>query len=89
MRDGLLHRIKDNRVENERQESIAVNGVWCLGAFVMEYLPEQCDRVIQKLEEIESEISREVLMNYEKGCIVDHPNLKSALDKFKKRYNER
>jgi len=84
-----LHMIKDNRVENEREESIAVNGVWCLGAFVMEYLPEQCDRVIQRLKEIENEIGRKLLMKYEEGCIVDHPNLKSALETFKKQYNER
>jgi hypothetical protein len=79
--------LKD-REESERQKYIAVNGVWCLGAFVMEYLPEQCDRVIQKLKEIGSEIGRDWLMKYEEGCIVDHPNLKSALEVFKKRYNE-
>ena len=66
----------------------AVNGLWCLGAFVTEYIPERVDFVIKNLKEIEEEIGRDLLMEYEKGSISDHPNLKSALEEFKRRYNE-
>ena len=66
---------------------IAVNNVWCLGAFVTEYMPDQIDVVIENLKKIEVEIGRDLLMKYEKGCISDHPNLKSALEEFKRRYN--
>ena len=67
---------------------LAVNGMWCLGAFVMEYLPEQCDRVIQNLKEIENEIGKGTLMSWGKNCISDYPNLKSSFEEFKRRYNE-
>ena len=158
---------------NKHGKYNAVNGVWCLGAFVTEYIPERVDFVIQNLKEIEylfswdnvpgtdserllrflrddldigwaenAEISKSddgktiriykdensaemmidekkekatleisdgkthnlkvkkedeklniyEVMKYEKGCIKDYikdyPNLKSALEKFKKRYNE-
>ncbi|MCK4347544.1 MAG: hypothetical protein KAW47_02905, partial [Thermoplasmatales archaeon] len=69
---------------------IAVDNVWCLGAFVTEYMPDRIDFVIETLKEIKEEIGRDLLMKYEKGCISghlsDHPNLKSALEKFKRRY---
>ena len=67
---------------------IAVNGVWCLGAFVTEYIPDLVDFVIENLKEMEGVIGRDLLMEYEKGCIMDYPNLKSALEEFKRRYNE-
>ena len=69
---------------------LAVNGLWCLGAFVMEYLPEQCDRVIQYLKEIEkeNEIDTAALMRWGENCIRDYPNLKASFEEFKKRYNE-
>ena len=67
---------------------LAVNGLWCLGAFVMEYLPEQVDHVIQNLREMEKEIGKEALMSWGKNCIQDHPNLKSSFEEFKRRYNE-
>nr|QNO52941.1 hypothetical protein IEHOEKMD_00012 [Methanosarcinales archaeon ANME-1 ERB6]QNO53964.1 hypothetical protein MMBEDHBC_00019 [Methanosarcinales archaeon ANME-1 ERB6] len=67
---------------------LAVNGLWCLGAFVMEYLPEHCDRVIQNLKKIENEIGKDALMSWGKNCISDYPNLKASFEEFKKRYNE-
>ena len=67
---------------------LAVNGLWCLGAFVMEYLPEHCNRVIQTLKEIENEIGKDALMSWGKNCISDYPNLKSSFEEFKRRYNE-
>jgi len=67
---------------------LAVKGLWCLGAFVMEYLPEQVDHVIQKLREMEKESGKEALMSWRKNCILDHPNLKSSFEEFKRRYNE-
>ena len=67
----------------------AVNGLWCLGAFVTEYIPDLVDFVIENLKEMEGVIGRDLLMEYEKGCIMDHPNLKSALEEFKRRYTER
>ena len=67
---------------------LAINGLWCLGAFVKEYIPDLFDDVIKNLKEIEEVIGRDLLMAYEKGCISDHPNLNSALEEFKRRYNE-
>ena len=68
---------------------IAVDNVWCLGAFVTEYMPGRIDFVIENLKEIKEEIGRDLLMTYEKDFIKDHPNLKSALEEFKRRYTER
>ena len=68
---------------------IAVDNVWCLGAFVTEYMPDRIDFVIENLKEIKEEIGRDLLMTYEKDFIKDHPNLKSALEEFKRRYTER
>ncbi|MCK4732369.1 MAG: hypothetical protein KAT65_07920 [Methanophagales archaeon] len=68
---------------------IAVDNIWCLGAFVTEYMPDRIDLVIENLKEIKEEIGRDLLMPYEKDFIKDHPNLKSALEKFKRRYTER
>jgi hypothetical protein len=74
--------------EGTRAKYIAVKGLWCLGAFVMEYLPEQVNHVIQNLREMEKEIGKEALMSWGKNCIQDHPNLKSSFEEFKRRYNE-
>ena len=74
--------------ERTRVKYTAVNGLWCLGAFVMEYLPEQVDHVIQNLKEMEKEIGRDLLMRWEKNCISDYPNLKSSLEEFKRRYEK-
>ena len=74
--------------EGTRAKYIAVNGLWCLGAFVMKYLPEQFDHVIQKLKEMEKEIGKEALMSWGKNCISDYPKLKSSFEEFKRRYNE-
>lgn len=82
---------KDNRTvsKNKYNEYNAVNGLWCLGAFIAEYIPERVDFVIKNLKEIEEEIGRNLLMEYEKNCITDHSDLKPALEEFKRRYNER
>gem|GEM_PF-1685448 len=71
-----------------KDEYMAVNGLWCLGAFVMEYLPEQVDHVIQNLGEMEKEIGRDLLMRWGKNCISDYPNLKSSLEEIKRRYEK-
>ncbi|NMX21518.1 hypothetical protein C5S30_03615 [ANME-1 cluster archaeon GoMg4] len=73
----------------DKDKYLAVNGLWCLGAFVTEYLPEQVDHVIQNLREMEKEIGKEALMSWGKNCISDYPNLKSSFEEFKRRYNER
>ena len=72
-----------------KDKYIAVNGLWCLGAFVMKYLPEQVDHVIQKLKEMEKEIGKDSLMRWEKNCISDYSSLKSSLEEFKRRYEKR
>lgn len=74
--------------EGTRTKHIAVNGLWCLGAFVTEYLPEQVDRVIQNLKEMEKKIGRDSLMMWGENCIADYPNLNASLEEFKRRYNE-
>jgi hypothetical protein len=89
--------LKDIRNKEDREiamlakytKIIAEDNVWCLGAFVTEYMPDRIDFVIENLKEIKEEIGRDLLMKYEKDFIKDHPNLKSALEKFKRRYTER
>jgi len=66
---------------------IAVNGLWCLGAFVMEYLySEQVENAIKNLREMEKEIGKDLLMRWGENCISDYPYLKSSLEEFKMRY---
>jgi hypothetical protein len=71
-----------------KKEYMAVNGLWCLGAFVTEYLPEQVDHVIQNLKEMEKKIGRDLLMRWGENCINDYSNLKASLEEFKRRYEK-
>lgn len=71
-----------------KDEYLAVNGLWCLGAFVTEYLPEQVDRVIQNLKEMEKKIGRDLLIGWGKNCISDYPNLKASFEEIKRRYEK-
>jgi hypothetical protein len=75
---------------NSEDKYLAVRELWYLGTFVMEYLPEKCDRVIQYLKEIEkeNEIDRATLMRWGEYCISDSPNLEASFEKFKRRYEE-
>lgn len=70
----------------ERNAKSTVDGLWYLGAFVTEYLPKQVDRVIHALKEKEKEVGKDLLMEWEKECISGNPNLKPALEEFKRRY---
>lgn len=54
-----------------------------------EYIPDRIDFVIKNLKEIKEEIGRDLLMTYEKDFIKDPPNLKSALEEFKRHYDNR
>ena len=75
--------------EGIRAKYIAVNGLWCLGAFAMKFLhPEQVDHVIKNLKEMEKEIGRDLLMRWEKNCISAYPDIKASLEKFKRRYEK-
>jgi hypothetical protein len=51
---------------NSEDKYLAVNGLWYLGAFVMEYLPGQVDQIIRYLKEIEkeSEIATAIVMRW-------------------------
>ena len=51
-----------------------------------EYLPEQVDRVIQNLKEMEKKIGRDLLIRWGGNCIGDYPNLKASFEEFKRRY---
>ena len=63
-----------------------VNGLWYSGAFAIEYLPKQVDHVIHVLKEMEKEVGKDLLMEWERDCIRGNPNLKPALEDFKRRY---
>ena len=82
----LVSKIVDIAATGEMDAKSTVNGLWRLGAFVTEYLPEQVDRVIHALKEMEKEVGKDLLMEWERGCISGYPNLKTALEDFKRRY---
>ena len=67
-----------------------VSGLWCLGAAVQKYLPQQVDTVIKHLREMEAEarLDRSMLVEWAEDCISGYPHLKSSFEEFKKRYNE-
>ena len=67
-----------------------VSGLWCLGAAVQKYLPQQVDNVIKHLREMEAEarLDRSMLVEWAEDCISGYPHLKSSFEEFKKRYNE-
>jgi len=78
--------LADMAATEEMDAKSTVNGLWRLGAFVTEYLPEQVDRVIHALKEKEKEVGKNLLMEWERYCISGDPNLKPALEEFKRRY---
>ncbi|MHA1522665.1 MAG: hypothetical protein ACTSRK_21065, partial [Promethearchaeota archaeon] len=69
-----------------KDKCLPVRGLWCLGVFVMEYLPEQVDRVIPNIKEMEKKIGRDLLMRWGENCMPDYPNLNASLEEFKRRY---
>ena len=81
-----VSKIVDIAATGEMDAKSTVNGLWRLGAFVTEYLPEQVDRVIHALKEKEKEVGKNLLMEGERDCISGYPNLKPALEEFKRRY---
>jgi len=72
-------------IEFNRQ---SVQSLCCLGVFTTEYLPSLVDRVIQLLKEFERYIVTSSMRDLEKSFVKEYPHLKSALEEFKKRYNE-
>jgi len=72
-------------IEFNRQ---SVQGLCCLGVFATEYLPSIVNRVIQLLKEFERSLITYSMINWEESFVREYPNLKSALEEFKRRYKE-
>ena len=72
-------------IEFNRQ---SVQGLCCLGVFATEYLPSLVDRVIQLLKEFERSLIKYSMINWEESFVREYPNLKSALEEFKRQYKE-
>lgn len=72
-------------IEFNRQ---SVQSLYCLGVFATEYLPSLVDRVIKLLKEFERSLITYSMINWEESFVREYPNLKSALEEFKRRYNE-
>jgi hypothetical protein len=90
LKDVIVELRYDTRLSDEKSEYVtanAVQGIWCLGGFVMKYMPKRADTVIQNLKEIEKEIGKELLMKWEKNCVNKYPDLKSSFEKLKRGYN--
>ena len=66
----------------------SVQSLCCLGVFATEYLPSLVDRVIQLLKEFERSLITFPMINWEESFVREYPNLKSALEEFKRRYKE-
>ena len=66
----------------------SVQGLCCLGVFATEYLPSLVDPVIQLLKEFERSIITDSMRDLEESFVREYPNLKSALEEFKRRYKE-
>ena len=66
----------------------SVQSLCCLGVFATEYLPSLVDRVIQLLKEFERSLITYSMINWEESFVREYPNLKSALEEFKRQYNE-
>jgi hypothetical protein len=64
----------------------SVQGLCCLGVFATEYLPSLVDPVIQLLKEFD--LITDPMINWEESFVRKYPNLKSALEKFKRQYKE-
>jgi len=66
----------------------SVQSLCCLGVFATEYLPSLVDRVIQRLKEFEHSLITYSMINWEESFVREYPNLNSAHEEFKRRYNE-
>ena len=82
----LALKIVDMAANEGMDTKYTVTGLWRLGAFVTEYLPKQVAHVIHALKEMEKEVGKDLLMEWERDCISGNPNLKHALEEFKRRY---
>lgn len=82
----LALKIVDMAANEGMDTKYTVTGLWRLGAFVTEYLPKQVDHVIQALKEMEKEVGKDSLVDWESDSIRGYPNLKPALEEFKRRY---
>jgi len=82
----LALKIVDMAANEGMDTKYTVTGLWRLGAFVTEYLPKQVDHVIHALKEKEKEVGNDLLMEWGRDCIRGYPNLKPALEEFKRRY---
>jgi len=69
-------------------DSESVQSLCCLGVFATEYLPSRVNRVIQLLKEFERSLITYSMRDWEESFVRKYPNLKSALEEFKRRYNE-
>ena len=89
LKDIIVELGRDTGLSDMRSKYVAANavqGVWCLGAFVTEYMPLHVDNVLQSLKEIEKEIGEDLLMKWGKNCVNKYPHLKSSFKEFKMRY---
>jgi len=89
LKDVIVELGRDTGLSDMRSKYVAANavqGVWCLGAFVTEYMPLHVDNVLQSLKEIEKEIGEDLLMKWGKNCVNKYPHLKSSFKEFKMRY---
>lgn len=63
-----------------------VHCLWCVGAAVTNYIPEEIDHALQNLKELEIESNRDHIMSCSEASIDDYPELKYSLEEFKRRY---
>ena len=66
----------------------SVQSLCCLGVFATEYMPSLVNRVNQLLKEFERSLITYSMINWEESFVREYPNLKSALEEFKRQYNE-
>jgi len=60
--------------------------LYCLGVFATEYLPSLVNRVIKLLKEFKRSLITYPMINWEESFVREYPNLKSALEEFKRQY---
>ena len=75
-------------VGQESGNNKAVIWLWCMGAAVTKYMPEDVDNVIRSIEELEETISEDKVQSAESRCIENYPNLKDSFEKFKSQCNK-
>lgn len=91
LKDVIVELGRDTGLSDMKSKYVAANavqGVWCLGAFVTEYMPLHVDNVLQNLKEIEKEIGKDLLMKWRENCVNKYPHLKSSFKEFTRRYDE-